>query len=130
MSLGTLSLRNVLLIDAATCALTGALLMFGARLLASITAIPPALLFYAGAILIPIAAFMAVTATRAALSPLAVWLIVAGNALWVVASIGLMIGPWIAPSVLGYAFIAGQAVAVAVLTMLELDGARSAQIAA
>lgn len=130
MSLRALSLRNVLLIDAATCVLTGALLLVGARLIASVTAIPPSLLFYAGAILIPIAAFMAVTASRAALSPLAVWLIVAGNALWVVASIGLMIGPWIAPSVLGHAFIAAQAVAVAVLTVLELDGVRSAQIAA
>lgn len=130
MSLRTLTLRNVLLLDAATCLLTGVLLVLGARLLAELTAIPSALLFYAGAILIPIAVFMAVTATRAALLPLAVWVIVAGNALWVVASIGLMIGPWIAPNVWGHAFIAAQAVAVAVLTMLELDGARSAEVAA
>jgi len=130
MSLRTLTLRNVLLLDAATCLLTGVLLVLSARLLAELTAIPSALLFYAGAILIPIAVFMAVTATRAALLPLAVWVIVAGNALWVVASIGLMIGPWIAPNVWGYAFIAAQAVAVAVLTMLELDGARSAGVTA
>jgi hypothetical protein len=129
MSPRTLTLRNVLLIDTATCVLTGVLLVFSARLLAELTAIPPVLLFYAGVILIPVAAFMAVTATRTALSPLAMWVIVAGNALWVVASVVLMIGPWIAPSVLGHAFIEAQAVAVAVLTVLELDVVRSAQIA-
>ena len=130
MSLRTIPLRNVLLIDAATCALTGTLLMIGARLLEGITAIPTALLFHAGLVLIPIAAFMAVTATRAVLSPFAVWVIVAGNALWVAASIGLMIGPWIAPNALGYGLVAAQAVAVAVLTVLELNGARSAEVAA
>lgn len=130
MSSKTLSLRNVLLIDAATCALTGALLIFGARLLAHLTAIPPALLFYAGVVLIPVAAFMAVTAARTALSPFAAWVIVAGNALWVVASIGLMIGPWIAPNTWGYVFIAAQAAVVAILTKFEHDGMRSAEIAA
>lgn len=130
MSFRTLSLRTVLLIDAATCALTGALLIFGARLLAHLTAIPPALLFYAGVALIPVAAFMAVTAARTALSPFAARIIIAGNALWVVASIGLMIGPWIAPNAWGYTFIAAQAVAVAVLTKLEHDAMRSVEIAA
>lgn len=130
MSPRMLSLRNVLLLDAATCVLTGALFVLGARLLGGITAIPPVLLFNAGVILIPIAAFMAVTAKRAVLSPFAVWVIVAGNALWVVASIGLMIGPWIAPNALGYGLVAAQAVVVAVLTMLELNGARSTEVVA
>ncbi len=125
-----LSLRNVLLVDAATCLLTGGLLTLGARLLAQLTAIPAVLLFCAGVSLIPIAAFMAVTATRAALPALGVWIIIAGNALWVAASVGLMIGPWIAPNAWGYAFIAAQAVAVAVLTKLELDGMRSMTVAA
>jgi hypothetical protein len=130
MSVKAFSLRNVLLIDAVTCALTGALLIFGARILAQLTAIPSALLFCAGAILIPVAAFMALTAIRSTLSPFGVWVIIAGNALWVVASVGLMIGPWIAPNVLGYAFVAGQAVVVAVLTKFEHDGVASAAIAA
>jgi hypothetical protein len=123
------SLRNVLLVDAATCVLTGAMHMLGARLLAQLTAIPAALLFYAGVVLIPVAAFMAITATRAALSLLAAWIIVGGNALWVLASVSLMIGPWIAPNAWGYAFIAAQAVVVAVLTKLELDCTKSVEIA-
>ena len=130
MSSKLFSLRNVLLVDAATCLLTGALLIFGARLLGQLTAIPAAVLLYAGVSLIPIAAFMAVTATRAVLPPLGVWIVIAGNALWVAASVGLMIGPWIAPNAWGYAFIAAQAVAVAVLTKLELDGTKDMVVAA
>ncbi|MFM9850488.1 MAG: hypothetical protein ACKVP3_25455 [Hyphomicrobiaceae bacterium] len=130
MSSQTLSLRNVLLIDAATCALMGALLTFGVRLLSNLTAISPALLFYAGVVLFPVAAFMVVTAARTALSPFAARIIIAGNALWVVASIGLIVGPWIAPNAWGYTFIAAQAVAVAVLTKLEYDAMRSVEIAA
>ncbi len=124
------SLRNVLLVDAATCLLTGALLIFGARLLAQLTAIPAALLLYAGVSLIPVAAFMAVTATRAVLPTLGVWIVIAGNALWIAASVGLMIGPWIAPNAWGYAFIAAQAAAVAVLTKLELDATKDMVVAA
>lgn len=124
------SLRNVLLVDAATCLLIGALLTFGGRLLAQLTAIPAALLLYAGVSLIPVAAFMAVTATRAVLPALGVWMIIAGNALWVAASVGLMIGPWIAPNAWGYAFIAAQAAAVAVLTKLELDATKDMVVAA
>jgi hypothetical protein len=123
-------LRNVLLLDAATCLLTGAMLTFGARVLAQLTAIPTTLLLYAGVSLIPIAAFMAVTAMRAVLLPLGVWIVIVGNALWVAASVGLMIGPWIAPNAWGYAFIAAQAAAVAVLTKLELDGTKDMVVAA
>jgi hypothetical protein len=57
-------------------------------------------------------------------------MVLAGNALWVAASVGLMIGPWIAPNAWGYAFIAAQAVAVAVLTKLELDGTKDMVVAA
>ena len=124
------SLRNVLLVDAATCLLTGAMLTFGARVLAQLTAIPATLLLYAGVSLIPIAAFMAATAMRAVLPPLGVWIVIAGNALWVAASVGLMIGPWIAPNAWGYAFIAAQAVAVAVLTKLELDATKDMVVSA
>ena len=115
-------LRTVLLADAATCVLTGALLTLGATLVAQLTAIPAALLFWAGAILFPIAAFMALTATRSVVPAPFVWLIIAGNAFWVVASIGLMLADWITPNVWGYAFITAQALAVAVLTLLEYAG--------
>jgi hypothetical protein len=113
------SARCLLLIDATTCGVMGAVLTLGADALGSLTRIPPALLFYAGLALFPIAAFMAVVATRPVIQPAAMWLVVAGNGLWVVASLMLVLAGWIAPNPFGIAFIVAQALVVAVLAMLE-----------
>lgn len=113
------SLRTILLVDALACGALGAVLVPGAGLIATVTTIPAALLFYAGLLLLPIAAFMAFAATRALGSPSAVWLEIAGNLLWVAASVALMVGDWISPNLLGHAFIAAQALVVAALAALE-----------
>jgi hypothetical protein len=117
-------LRTVLLVDAATCVASGVLMTLGSAPTAGLTAIPPALLLYAGLSLFPIAAFMAVTATRPVISRVAVWLIIDGNVAWVVGSLWLMVGSAIAPNALGHAFIGAQALAVAVLAALEYAGLR------
>jgi hypothetical protein len=115
-------LRNVLLLDAATCAFQGALTTFGSGLVAQLTALPPALLIYAGASLFPIAIFMAVVATRATLPVPGVWLVILGNVGWVIASVALLVGGWVAPNALGLVFVLGQAAAVAGLSALEYVG--------
>jgi hypothetical protein len=115
-------LRNVLLVDAATCVASGVLMTLGSAPIAGLTAIPSALLLYAGLSLFPIAAFMAVTATRPVISRLAVWLIIDGNVLWVAGSLWIMVG--FAPNALGHAFIGAQALAVAILATLEVAGLR------
>lgn len=112
-------LRKLIFFDGATCAVLGIGLAAGASPVAALTAIPAGLLFYAGLALLPIAAFMFWAATRARLSAAAVWLIIAGNALWVAGSLWLAFSGWIAPNALGLAFILMQAVAVAVLAALE-----------
>lgn len=112
-------LRTLLLLDAATCTLMGAVLTLGTDLLAAWTAIPAALLFYAGAVLFPVALFMTVVATRVRANRAAVRLVVAGNGLWVATSLGLLVGGWIAPNALGQAFIVAQALAVALFAALE-----------
>lgn len=118
------ALRNVLLFDAATCAAMGAVLVLGATPIAEWTAIPTALLWYVGLLLLPIAAFIAFVATSAVGSPWAVWSVIIGNDLWVAGSIVLMFGGWITPNALGYAFIGAQAVVVAVLAVLEYRALR------
>ena len=60
--------------------------------------LPPALLLYAGLALIPTAAFMALVATRPAVSPAGVWLIIAGNGLWAAASLLLLASGLVAPN--------------------------------
>jgi hypothetical protein len=115
-------LRTVLLVDSATCLASGLAMSLGAALIAHLTSIPSGLLLYAGLSLLPIAAFIAFVATRAPLSRGAVWLVVAGNVLWVLASIWLILAASISPNVLGIAYTGMQAAAVALLTCLEYRG--------
>lgn len=111
-------LRRILLLDAASCAAMGAALALGSGPLAGLTRLPEPLLLGAGLALLPIAAFMAVIALRPAVPPAAGWVVVAGNALWVAASLSLLVGP-VAPNALGTALILAQALAVAAFAALE-----------
>lgn len=118
----TAFLRRALLLDAATCVGTGALLALAASPLAPLLGLPAALLFYAGLALLPIGAFMAWVGTRQSAPAAAVWLVVVGNALWVLASLFVL---FVFPStMLGTAFVIAQAVVVAVLAELEWMGLR------
>ena len=112
-------LRKLLLLDALLCTVTGAMLTASATPLAGLTAIPAPLLFWAGVVLFPVAAFMAAVATGVVGWRHAVGLIILGNGLWALASVGLMLGPWIAPNALGHAFIGFQALVVVFITALE-----------
>jgi hypothetical protein len=115
-------LRRVLLVDAATCVATGALLALDAALLSRLLGLPQALLFYAGASLFPCAALMLWVALREPLSRAGAWIVVAGNAAWVAASVALLFAA--APTGLGSAFVIAQALAVALLAELEFIGLR------
>lgn len=118
------SLRTLLLIDAATCAAMGLALGLGAAPSAALTGLPYTLLVWAGLALLPIAAFLALVALRPALHAAGGRLAVAGNAGWVLASIGLLASGWVQPNALGVAFVLAQAAAVAALTLLELAALR------
>jgi len=116
-------LRRALLVDAATCVATGALLSLDAGPLAPMLGLAAALLFYAGLSLFPIAAFMLWVAMRRDLTRIGAWLVIAGNALWVVGSIAIL---GLAPTGLGYTFVIAQAAVVALLAELEYTGLRRA----
>lgn len=118
-----LSLRTVLIADTALCAAMGAVLTTASGLVAGLTAIPETLLFFAGLVLIPTAAFIAVVASRPYVAILG-WLVVAGNLAWAGASIALPISGLIVPNAFGWAFVAAQAAAVALLAWLEYAALR------
>jgi hypothetical protein len=122
-------LRSVLLIDAATCVATGGLMTIAASPLAALTQIPDALLFNAGLSLVPVAAFMVLVATRRTIRAAGVWLVIVGNIAWVTGSIWLLASGAISPNMLGAAFTAVQAAAVALLAVLEAAGLRRRPIA-
>lgn len=112
-----LPLRRILLLDAATCAAMGILLIVAAAPIAGLTALPAGLLFWAGVILIPVAFYMAAVARLAAGNALAVWAVILGNAGWVAASLGLF--AFVSPNMLGTGLILAQAAAVGALAWLE-----------
>jgi hypothetical protein len=117
-------LARILILDAATCAAMGILLILFCGPVSGLTAIPAPLLLWAGAALIPIAIYMALVARSGTGSALAVWLVIAGNLGWVAASLALL--GMISPNGLGVALIAGQALVVALLAWLELRAWRGA----
>ncbi len=119
-------LQKALVADAVITGVTGVAMFLGAGFLASLFGLPDALLRYAGLSLIPFAAFVAVMATRDQVSRVAVRAIIIANALWVVDSFLLLLTGWVQPSLLGYAFVIGQAVIVAGFAEVQHMGLKMA----
>ena len=115
-------LRKALLLDAAASGATALMLIAGAGLLDGLLGLPVVLMREAGLILIPFVAFVAWVGTREEPSRGAVRAIIAANALWAVASVGLLMSGWVAPTALGYAFVVAQAVVVALFGELQYAG--------
>ena len=115
-------LRWVLFADAATCIVTGLLMMFASEPLERLLGLPSAMFRYAGISLLPFAAFLIYLATRDDLSERVLWAVIILNGLWTVDSLLLLATGWVAPTDLGYAFVTAQAVAVALFAGLEYAG--------
>ena len=115
-------LRRVLYLDAATCAVLGALLAVDSAMVGGLTALSPRIVHVAGISLLPIAAFLVLVASRPAIPPAGVAVILAGNLAWIAASIGLLGLDRAAPNGLGVACVLTQAAAVAGFAALEYRG--------
>lgn len=120
-------LRNAILLDAAASGATALLLVVGAGLLDGLLGLPVALLRGAGVVLVPYVAFVAWVGTRDEIVRGAVQAIIAANAAWVAASLGLLLTGRVAPTALGYAFVIAQALVVALLGELQYMGLRRRQ---
>ena len=124
-------LRRVLVVDAVSSGAMGVAMVALAELLAELLQLPVDLISEAGIVLLPFAAFVALVASRREPSRIAVWVIIALNAVWVIDSIVLLFTGWVAPNALGYAFVVAQAAAVLLFADLEYMGLkRSAAVAA
>jgi hypothetical protein len=115
-------LRRALALDAVASGATAMLVIAAASPLEGLLGLPSALLRGAGLALIPYVAFVIYTATRDTIGVPAVWSIIAANVLWAAASALLLVSGWVAPNVLGYAFVVGQAAVVALLGELQYVG--------
>jgi hypothetical protein len=119
-------LRYALIADAVASGATGLLMIAGADLLTGLLGLPVALMRESGLLLVPYVALVAFVGTREHIPLAAVKLIVALNVLWVLGSVGLLVGGFVAPTLLGYAFVIVQAIAVGVLAELQIIGLRRA----
>jgi hypothetical protein len=120
----TISLRQALLADAVVSGATGLLLALGGGFLAGFLGLPEALLRYAGAILLPYAAMVALIGTRRSIRPAAAWAVIVINALWALDSVILLLSGWVAPNAFGYGFVIAQAVVVALFAEIQLISLR------
>jgi hypothetical protein len=121
-------LRRILLADAFICAATGLLLLSASGILEPMLELSAAFMQNVGLVLLPIAGFIAYVGTRTEISRRLVWVVIFGNALWVIDSIALLMSGWVTPTLLGQAFIVTQAIAVAVIAKLEYFGLRRAAL--
>jgi hypothetical protein len=122
-------LRRVLLLDAVSSGAMGILLLTCSGLLAGLLSLPAELLREAGMVLVPFALAVGFLGTRSQLSRVAVWAVIAVNAVWAIDSVVLLFTGWVEPNLLGSAFVIGQAAFVAVMAELELIGMRKSATA-
>ena len=112
--------NSTLLIDAVVSGATGLLLLAAADPLSDLLNLPASLLRVSGGIMIPWFALLVAIATRPTISRMAMEVVIAGNLLWVAGSIILLIGDWVDPNALGYAFVIVQAVVVALFALMQI----------
>ena len=114
-------LRPVMLFDAATCLAMGSLLVAAAGPIARLTDLPVPLLREAGIVLFPFALFVLWAGRQGGGWPVQ---FVAGlNLAWVAASFGVI--ALVQPNMLGTAFVAVQALAVAAIAGLQFHALAS-----
>jgi hypothetical protein len=123
------NLRFALLADAVASGATGLMMIAGADLLTGLLGLPVALMREAGLLLVPYVALVAFVGTRQNIPHGAVKAIIALNVAWVAGSVGLLMSGYVAPTVLGYAFVIFQAVVVGVFAELQFIGLRREQAA-
>ena len=120
----SLLLRRAILADAIFSGASALLLTSGAGALAPLLNLPEALLRETGLFLIAYAALVGWLGTRPSMPKPLVWIVIAGNAAWTIASIALLFSGAVTPNLLGEVFVAAQAIAVGAFAELQYIGLR------
>jgi len=117
-------LRAVVWFDASTGVLLGALHLLLTAPLAEWLGLPAGLLQATGVMLLGYAA-LAIAIARSEPMPRGwLWVLIVGNFAWAVASLALLLGSTLAPTLLGQAYLLVHVVSVALLAELQWWGVR------
>ncbi len=122
----SISARHAVLADAAASGAMAAFFIAGSGVVAQLTGLPRLLLFWVGIAFLPWVAALVLIGRAEPPAAGAVEAVIAGNALWVVASVAVLALGVFDLNALGVAFVVAQAVAVAVLAELQFLGVRRA----
>jgi hypothetical protein len=117
-------LRRALLADAIFSGVSAVELTLGAGAFAVLFSMPEALLRETGLFLIAYTALVGWIGTRPVIQKVLVVLVAAGNALWTLASIALLLSGAVSPNVAGQIVIIAQAIATGVFAELQYVGLR------
>jgi hypothetical protein len=115
-------LKFALFADACVSGATGLLQLGATGSLSELLDLPPALLWSAGEFFVVYALLLVALATRARLWSALVMVVVVGNSMWALASVGLLLIGALSPSAMGVGFVLVQAVAVLVFAALQWRG--------
>jgi hypothetical protein len=117
-------LRAVVWFDASTGILLGALHLLLTEPLAQWLGLPAGLLQVSGALLLGYAALATAIARSEPMPRGWLWVLIVGNFAWALASLGLLLGSAVAPTLLGQAYLLVHVVSVALLAELQWFGVR------
>ena len=117
-------LSRALLADAIFSGVSAAGLTLGAGLLAPFLNLPEALLRETGLFVIAYTALVGWLGTRSSVPKALVLVVIAGNAAWTLASIGLLFSGAVSPNLTGEIVVVAQAIATGVFAELQYVGLR------
>jgi hypothetical protein len=120
----SLLLRRVIQFDAIFSGISALALTFGAGMLAPLLDLPDALLRESGLFLIAYTALVGWLGMRPSMPKALVLIVIAGNAVWTLASIALLFSGAVTPNLLGQVLVAAQAIAVGAIAELQYVGLR------
>ena len=122
-------LRRALQADAVVSGAMALLLSSAAGTLSRLLALPQPLLLETGLFLIGYAALVGWLGTRNVLPRVLVLIVIAGNGLWTLSSVALLLSGAVAPNALGMAFVLLQATAVGIFAELQFIGLKRSDAA-
>ncbi len=120
-------LSRALLADAIFSGVSAAGLTLGAGLLAPFVNLPEVFLRETGLFLIAYTVLVGWLGTRSSVPKLLVMIVVAGNAVWTLASIALLFSGAVSPNLLGEIVVVAQAIATGVFAELQYVGLRKSE---